>query len=259
MSKPWILLTPSTRGISHSLLHHLLRTTPSTLPILATARCPNLPPSYPKSDRLHVVNLDVKDESTIQSAAEQASKLFPPKTHHLHLALTLPGILLTPPEKSISQVTEPNLLETLRVNTLGPVLLMKHFSPFLPKKSTNIEPVKGLPPHATWLSVSARVGSTTDNRLGGWYSYRLSKSALNSAIKTLDLELSQKSASKSIAVGYHPGTVKTDLSRDFWDGVPDEKLFSPDDAAQKLWNVIANLNTTQRGKIWDWKGEEVPP
>ncbi|VBB73519.1 Putative protein of unknown function [Podospora comata] len=99
MSKPWILLTPSTRGISHSLLHHLLRTTPSTIPILATTRSPNLPPSYPESDRLHVVNLDVKDESAIQSAAEKARELFPPKTHHLHLALTLPGILLTPPRE----------------------------------------------------------------------------------------------------------------------------------------------------------------
>ncbi|CAP68076.1 uncharacterized protein PODANS_1_19400 [Podospora anserina S mat+] len=259
MSKPWILLTPSTRGISHSLLHHLLRTTPSTIPILTTTRSPSLPPSYPESDRLHVVNLDVKDESAIQSAAEKARELFPPTTHHLHLALTLPGILLTPPEKSISQITEPSLLETLRVNTLGPVLLMKHFVPFLPKRSAPLEPTEGLPPHATWLSVSARVGSMTDNRLGGWYSYRLSKSALNSAVKTLDLELQQKSASKCIAVGYHPGTVKTDLSRGFWSGVPEANLFSPDDAAEKLWNVITSLNPSQRGKIWDWKGEEVPP
>ncbi|KAK4198422.1 hypothetical protein QBC40DRAFT_350193 [Triangularia verruculosa] len=259
MSKPWILLTPSTRGISHSLLHHLLRCTTSSIPILATTRSPNLPPTYPESDRLHVVNLDVKDESSIKSAADQAKQLFPKDTHHLRLALTLPGVLLTPPEKSISQMEEKNVLETLRVNTLGPAMLMKHFSAFLPKKAASIDAVEGLPDHATWLSVSARVGSTTDNRLGGWYSYRLSKSALNSAIKTLDLELAQKSAGKAIAVGYHPGTVKTDLSREFWEGVPDDKLFSPDDAAAKLWNVVTNLDTKQRGKVWDWKGEEVPP
>ncbi|KAK4177034.1 hypothetical protein QBC36DRAFT_300611 [Triangularia setosa] len=259
MSKPWILLTPSTRGISHSLLHLLLRSTPSTIPILATARS-SLPSIYPKSDRLHVVNLDVRDESSIRSATEKASKLFPRETHHLHLALTLPGVLLIPPEKSISQVEENIVLETLRVNTLGPVLLMKHFSPFLPKKAVKMEgDIEGLPGHATWLSVSARVGSTTDNRLGGWYSYRLSKSALNSAVKNFDLELAQKSDGKAIVVGYHPGTVKTDLSRDFWKGMPDDKLFSPDDAAQKLWNVIINLDTKQRGKVWDWKGEEVPP
>ncbi|KAK0723899.1 hypothetical protein B0T21DRAFT_414252 [Apiosordaria backusii] len=251
MSQPWILLTPSTRGISHSLLHHLLRSTPPSIPILATVRTPSLPSSYPKSDRLHLVNLDVKDEPSIQSAAAKASELFPRDTHHLHLALTLPGVLLTPPEKSISQIKEENVIETLRVNTLGPLMLMKHFSVFLPKKATEIAPEPSLPGHATWKHHRQPPR--------GWYSYRLSKSALNSTIKTFDLELAQKSAGKAIAVGYHPGTVKTDLSHDFWEGVPDDKLFSPDDAAAKLWNVTTNLNTKQRGKVWDWKGEEVPP
>ena len=111
---------------------------------------------------------------------------------------------------------------------------------------------------AKWVHVSARVGSVSDNRLGGWYSYRASKAALNQVIRTFDLHLQAKKL-PAICVGVHPGTVKTDLSKAFWKGVPPGKLFEPDFAAEKLAEVVRKLGAAQRGRVWDWKGDEVKP
>lgn len=206
--------------------------------------------------------LDVTDEASIQKAAEHARDLFPEKTHHLRLACAIPGVLY--PEKNPSQIDHEKALETFKVNSIGPLLLIKHFAPFLPKLSTDIQDTPAgdsiaLPRRSTWLSMSARVGSITDNRAGGWYSYRSSKTAVASMSKSFDNYLAARSGDKALAVSYHPGTVKTDLSKDFWNSVEEGKLFSPEYAAEKMVNVITGLKIEQRGKCWDWKNEEVPP
>ena len=107
------------------------------------------------------------------------------------------------------------------------MMLLKHFSPFLPKKATTVEELKGLPPRAVWANMSARVGSITDNALGGWYSYRASKAAVNQATKTFDNHLKTSAGENAMAISLHPGTVKTDFSKEFWGNVKEEKLFSP--------------------------------
>ncbi|KAI0405566.1 short-chain dehydrogenase/reductase-like protein [Xylaria palmicola] len=291
MSKPWIFVSPSSRGIGHALTAHLLRCT--TMPILATARSDLFDVKETlvaasgrgaqtdledDASRLHVTYLDVTDESSVKAAAEKAAALFPPSSHHLHLAFSLPGILC--PEKQPQQVNYDKALETFRVNTLGPLMLMKWFGELLPRRGTDFSyvqelaagsgsggqgPAKGggsrfrVPPHATWLTNSARVGSTSDNRLGGWYSYRASKAGVNSITKSFDLHLRTRSADKAMAVAYHPGTVKTGLSREFWGSVAEDKLFSPEFAVGKMLEVVASRKTMDRGRCWDWKGEEVLP
>lgn len=335
MSRPWILLCPSSRGIGHALTRHLLQHTHPSIPILATARSENLSqvkdgilkglagiPAAVASDRLHIVRVDVTSESTVQRAAEQAASLFPRSSHHLHLAFALPGVLYV--EKRFSAIDHGRALETFKVNVLGPMMLMKWFGDFLPRKNTVFlregpekdgraimrkedevdkdppstaagaaggyggegDPVGGsgistgkdkdmnsentsssgggdgilkLPSHATWVTMSARVGSVSDNRLGGWYSYRSSKAAVNSLTKSLDLEIKSKSAGKAMAVSYHPGTVKTGLSREFWDSVANDGLFDLEDAVEKMARVVTGLRRGQRGKCWDWKGQEVAP
>ncbi|KAH6888114.1 hypothetical protein B0T10DRAFT_489563 [Thelonectria olida] len=276
MSSPWIFISPSTRGIGFALTRHLLKTT--SLPVLATAR-PHHDPSDVKTsllqglatpnisddalrERLSVLHVDVTDEKTLQAAAAKAKELFPPDTHHLRLACAIPGILHA--EKSLKQVTYDNSLESFQINTLGPLFLMKHFSAFLPKGATDLKASPSsdavqLPAHATWLSMAARVGSTTGNGLGGWFSYRASKAGVISIAKTLDLYLRAGSGDKAVSVAYHPGTVKTELSREFWDSVKKDKLFSPEFAAEKLVELVTTLQVEQRGRCWDWKGEEVPP
>jgi len=142
------------------------------------------------------------------------------------------------------------------------MMLLKHFSPFLPRKSTKFpenEELQGLPAQAVWATMSARVGSITDNRLGGWYSYRASKAAVNQVTKTFDNHLRISAGDKAMAVSLHPGTVKTGLSEEFWANVKEEKLFSAEYSAEKLMEVICSRGVEDRGKCWDWKGDEVPP
>lgn len=139
------------------------------------------------------------------------------------------------------------------------MMLIKHFSPFLPKKSTSLEATANLPKQALWANMSARVGSITDNGLGGWYSYRASKAGVNQLTKTFDNYLRMSSGENAISIALHPGTVKTGLSKEFWGNVKEEKLFSVEFAAERLMEVVCSRGMEERGRCWDWKGEEVPP
>ncbi|KHJ30496.1 putative short-chain dehydrogenase reductase [Erysiphe necator] len=202
------------------------------------------------------------DESTISRAAEEAKSMFQsPTANPLHLAFCMPGILH--PEKSPSQMNHTDLIETFAINSIGPMLVFKHFSPFLPgKKNTPFQSQTDsslLPTQAIWLNMSARVGSISDNNLGGWYSYRASKAAVNSFTKSFDLYLQTRTGGNAMAISYHPGTVKTDLSKEYWAGVPKEKLFSPEFAVAKMWEVIKGLDLSSRGKCFDWKADVILP
>lgn len=297
MSKPWIFVSPANRGIGAALTRHLLRTT--TLPIVATSRSASpaetrkalledlsLPPFSSSHndnhdhDRLTVLPLDVTSESSIEKASDQAAALFPPERGqcHMHLGFALPGVLT--PERSPQQVEYDAALETFKVNTLGPLMLMKWFADrFLPRKGTELllppppsssssspssssSQLLTLPPHATWTTLSARLSSIADNTLGGWYSYRASKAGVNQLTKTFDLHLAgQRSQRKAMALAYHPGTVRTDFTRDFWSHVPKQQLFGVDYAVERLVDVVVAQAQIEshRGKCWDWKGEEVLP
>ena len=271
------LISPGTRGLSLTLTRHYLRTTP--LPVFATFR-PNPPgsngsdsPRAPESvrgdilgpfrdidpERLHLLPLDLTSEESIASAADALSHTLPnlldsSTPSHIHTAFFTGGILY--PERQPSDLALDHLLETFRLNVISHLLLIKHFSRFLPPASTSTSSPHT--PLAKWVHVSARVGSISDNRLGGWYSYRASKAALNQALRTFDLYLQAKKV-PAMAVGMHPGTMKTDLSKNFWRGVSEEKLFAPEYVAAKLAEVVENLSLEQRGRVWDWKGEEVEP
>jgi NAD(P)-dependent dehydrogenase (short-subunit alcohol dehydrogenase family) len=204
------------------------------------------------------------DESTIESAASHCASSFPKATHHLHLAFAIPGILY--PEKSPSQINYDDALLTYKINTLGPLMLMKHFHEFLPAKSSalpnegNGEEWRGLTPsRAVFAMMSARVGSISDNKLGGWYSYRSSKSAVNQIVKTYDNFLRNSAGDNAMAVALHPGTVKTELSKEFWGSVKKEKLFDADFSAECLVKLCTGgIGLDGRGKCWDWNGKEVP-
>lgn len=207
----------------------------------------------------------------MESAAATVSKSFPKKSHHLHFAFAIPGILY--PEKSPLQIDYDHALQTFKVNTIGPLLLIKHFSPFLPTKKAQLphedadaDTYKGLNAnHATWAAMSARVGSISDNSLGGWYSYRASKAGVMQIAKTFDNHLKMASGERAMAVALHPGTVKTGLSKEFWGNVKEEKLFTPEFAAERLAELCTKdkgsggVGIEGRGRCWDWDGKEVLP
>ncbi len=240
----------ASRGLGLEITRQLLARDP-TLRVFASCRAPadaaslsGLQAAHP--GRLDLVQLDVTDESSIERAAARFSET----SSRAHLVLNVAGVLHGPgfgPEKKLGHV-EPDALRTVfEINAFGPLLVAKHFHRFLRHGERSV-----------FASLSARVGSISDNRLGGWYAYRASKAAQNMFTKTLAIELG-RIAPNAIAVGLHPGTVDTDLSKPFQRNVPDETLLTPTESASSLLRVLDGLTPEQSGRVFDFRGEEVLP
>lgn len=150
------------------------------------------------------------------------------------------------PEKSIRQFELDFFLSNIQHNTLPTLLLARYFSNAL-KRS----------PRGIFAAVGAKVGSIEDNRLGGWYSYRASKAALNMALKTLSIEW-QRSHKNLCVSALHPGTTDTELSEPFKKNVPEGKLFTPEQTGHYLLNVLEQLTPDQTGSFFSWNGEQLP-
>ena len=186
--------------------------------------------------------VDITDESSIALAAEALPSP--------HLTIVATGLLQTAsglgPEKSWRDLNLQRFAENFAINAIGPALVAKHVLPKLPKSG-----------RAVFAVLSARVSSIEDNRLGGWYSYRASKAALNQIIKTLSIELA-RTRPEAICVGLHPGTVDTGLSRPFQANISPENLFSAEQAASQLLSVIDGLTPSDSGHLLAWDGTRIP-
>ncbi|GAB1517546.1 hypothetical protein RhiTH_000595 [Rhizoctonia solani] len=214
--------------------------------------------------RLTTLDMDIRDESAIQKASKQVQEKFGDKP--LRLLINVSGMLHA--EKNVMQISHSEALRSFEINVIGHMLTFKHFVPLVGKEEGK-EDYEGLLPggRSVLASISARVGSIQDNELGGWYSYRASKAAVNQVIKTLSLELKARKV-PGVALAYHPGTVRTDLSKDFVG--PDFKapssgskgreygIFNPDEAASKMMNVVRGLDANASGSFLDWTGSKVP-
>lgn len=136
---------------------------------------------------------------------------------------------------------------------------MKHFLPLIPREPL---PATTLFPQDFSLitSMSARVGSITDNKLGGWYSYRSSKAAQNQITKTLGMELGM-GGYNAVAIGYHPGTVETALSGEMGKKRlerGERGVFNVDEAVEKMVHVMRQVKQGDSGTVLDWEGNQVP-
>lgn len=150
-------------------------------------------------------------------------------------------------EKTWRSLDADMMRRSFEVNTIGPALVAKHVLPCLPRERRSV-----------FALLSARVGSISDNRSGGWYSYRASKAALNQIIRCLAIELAPRWP-EAICIGLHPGTVDTQLSKPFQANVASAKLFSAEQSARHLLHVIDGLEPSHSGRVFDWAGIEVPP
>ena len=169
---------------------------------------------------------------------------------NIDLAISALGILHTGsfgPEKSHRNLSLDAMQQVFQVNTFFPAMIAKHI---LPKMNRDRKTV--------FAALSARVGSISDNRLGGWYSYRASKAALNMMIKTLAIEHGRRFKQSSV-IGLHPGTVDTELSKPFQSNVAEGKLFEPEFSAARLLDVIEKASPDSSGKIFAWDGKEILP
>lgn len=151
------------------------------------------------------------------------------------------------PEKALGDLTSATMAQVLQANTIFPALCGKVFLPKLDKNAPSF-----------FAALSARVGSISDNQLGGWYSYRMSKAALNMFIKTASIEVARKNKT-AVVFGLHPGTVESQLSAPFQRNVPAGKLFTPAYSAAAMAEVILTRTPEHTGRCFDYAGEEVLP
>ncbi|OWK32323.1 SDR family NAD(P)-dependent oxidoreductase [Sphingomonas mucosissima] len=190
--------------------------------------------------RLSRPDLDLTDEMSIARAAANAGSP--------ELVVVATGLLHEGehgPEKALRDLDPVWLARQYAVNAIGPALVAKHFLPVMPRNARSV-----------LAMMSARVGSISDNRLGGWYGYRASKAALNQLVRTLAIEDKRRNE-RGIVVALHPGTVDTRLSKPFQQTGRD--LFAPDRAAVQLLDMIDGLKPQDSGKLFSWDGTEIAP
>jgi NAD(P)-dependent dehydrogenase (short-subunit alcohol dehydrogenase family) len=187
--------------------------------------------------------IDISDENSIKTAAASL------RDAELDLVLVLSGILhrdgALRPERRLAELEPEALAAAFAINATGPALVAKHFLPKLRRRKKTV-----------FAALSARVGSISDNRLGGWASYRASKAALNQLVKTIAIEHGRQHP-HSIVVTLHPGTVDTALSKPFTRSTPDDKLFSPQQSAAYLLRVIDELEPADNGGLFAWDGSRI--
>jgi len=213
--------------------------------IFALSRSPYDRSDLPESDgsgEVVPVAIDLHDESSIRRAAGAIGGM------RLDLVIVASGVLHGSghrPEKALSELDAGYFHELLTINSLAPLLVAREFLPLMARGRKTL-----------FAALSARVGSISDNRLGGWYSYRASKAALNMMLRCLAIE-SRRRWPELIIAGLHPGTVDTRLSSPFQKNVPADRLFSPEFAARSLLDVIDRLTIGDSGKVFAWDGREI--
>lgn len=229
------VVTGASRGIGAEFCRQLLQRTAGT--VVACCRTQTTLEDHP---RLRVVDgIDVTDELSLSKLSSQLDRV--------DLLINNVGILhddKRSPERSLSQIDADWMDYSYRVNAMGAVLTTKALAKQL---SVNDR-------ETVVANLSARVGSLTDNRLGGWYSYRMSKAALNMATRTMAIELKRRSV---LCVSLHPGTTDTGLSMPFQKNVKPEMLFKPSFSANQLLDIIDGMTPELSGEFFAWDGSKI--
>lgn len=198
-----------------------------------------------RSQHLTPFAFDLADEHSVQDAAQRMGD-GPPQ-----LVIIATGVLTLAggagPERSYRALDPAVMAEVFQLNTIGPAIIAKHMVPLLPRKERSV-----------LAALSARVGSITDNSLGGWHSYRASKAALNMLLKNLAIELA-RTHKQAIIAGLHPGTVDSALSKPFQSNLADGQLTEPVVSAQNLLDVLNSLGIDDSGGVFAYDGQPIAP
>lgn len=248
----------ASRGIGRALVNHYLTANP-TVKVAATCRNPGaaselhaLQQKY-SDERLLISKVDVTDEQSIEASAKEVNDF---TEGRLNLLLNVAGVLQDESrgivaERRLSEITLKGMEEAFKVNTFGPMLVAKHFSPLLLKAAKEKDTaISG----AAAIFFSARVGSIDDNKTGGWYTYRSNKAALNAMVKSLAIEMWSR---KVIAASVHPGTVDTEFTRAFLKARQKYDVQDVDDAAKNLAELFDGLTMKDSGRFFDFKNEDI--
>lgn len=185
--------------------------------------------------------LDLAEEESVEAASKKLAD-----GEGFDLIFNACGILEANgagPEKAFRDIEAEKMARAFAVNAIGAALAFKHFMPLLSRGGPSI-----------FATLSARVGSISDNRLGGWMSYRASKAALNQIVRCAAIEETRRNR-ESVIVALHPGTIETPLTRNYARG---RYTASPQEAAQNLLTVLMQLTPEQSGGFFDYAGKEIP-
>ncbi|MBU1308491.1 MAG: SDR family NAD(P)-dependent oxidoreductase [Gammaproteobacteria bacterium] len=188
-------------------------------------------------------------QDTLSAEADSADIIAKALTQHPDTIFICNGVLhdaSAMPEKTIRQLDIDILAARFASNVQVPAMYLKLLFSYLCKQ-----------PQVKLLALSAKVGSIGDNALGGWYSYRISKAALNMLIKNLSIEVGRLNKTAAI-VSIHPGTTDTELSAPFQQNLPVGQLQSPDATAKRLASVADSLTAAQSGNLLNWDGNVLP-
>jgi NAD(P)-dependent dehydrogenase (short-subunit alcohol dehydrogenase family) len=273
------VISGASRGIGLQFVKSLLERTNGK--IIACCRSPpttsttasssnnqlyNLAKEY--TTRIEILPLDIEDQTSIDTLSTYITK----KYQRIDALFNVAGLLgdggiTTPgPERSISSIDRDWMMKSLGVNLIGPTMLIKALSPLMRTigkrkmviddndDTTVVIPPTNRPPTII-INLSARVGSISDNQLGGWYTYRASKSALNQITRTSSHELKRQGTH---VISIHPGTTDTDLSKPFQANVQKSRLFPVEFTVEKLLDVVDCVEEVNTGGFYDWAGKALP-
>jgi NAD(P)-dependent dehydrogenase (short-subunit alcohol dehydrogenase family) len=212
--------------------------------VYAISREPRLETAHPK---VRLLQSD-SSEASIVRVIEHIRSAVDGEALNIETIVVASGLLhdtTLEPEKRLEQLSSEQTMRVFEVNTLMPMLWMQGFSRLFSKR------------HAAKIAVlSARVGSITDNRLGGWYTYRSSKAALNMMLKTLAIEFARRFPGIKVCA-FHPGTTRSPLSEPFRGRLPEEKIFEPEFVAQRLLLSLQQLRADGELSFIDWDHKSI--
>lgn len=202
-------------------------------------------PPEAQIDSVEYHQLNSADESAVSGFCQK-------QTHPFSLIVCCVGLLhrdgemAVTPEKRLEDIQPHLLLEYFKANTVVPAIWLKHGVKLLKQSAPS-----------SMVFLSARVGSIEDNKLGGWYGYRASKSALNMLIKSAQIEYARRAKNVTL-ISYHPGTVDTNLSKPFQANVPTGKLFTTEFTVRQLLKIIPTLDINEAPHYIDWNSVQIP-
>ncbi len=234
-----IVVIGASGGLGEAFVERFLQT--DEYEIIATYNKTEPKKSLLENNRINWKKVDITEEDQVAEFCSSLAdiKIFINAVGMLH-------DLEHGPEKSTRQIDKDYMLKSISINTLPTML----FAKYLTKSFRHKE-------NAIFATISARVGSIEENYLGGWYSYRASKAALNQIIKTLSIEWGRNLKNVCVAA-LHPGTTDTPLSAPFHRNVPESQIFTPEKSVAYMTDLMNKLEPDHTGKFWSFDGENLP-
>jgi len=193
-----------------------------------------------------VINIKNYDEQEISSTVNFIQKLNPENIAQVFMCHGVLHNKEAQPEKRLEDFSPEAFLQIIHANTITPMLWLKHLTPVLTNKND-----------CKVVIFTAKVGSISDNKLGGWYSYRASKASMNMLIKSAAVELARRAKNIKL-ISFHPGTTDTELSKPFQKNVPKDKLFTCEFVASQLLTIVENTAIDGEASFLDWQGKNIP-